>query len=244
MQKTPGGIILLHICTINQDHDVRFLRYKVQRTKFFVIMGHFLSFDPPNNPKNQNFERTVIWCMVPEISSTTDIIFSHFGLFFAILPPPPPLSKNPENQNFEKMKKTPRDIIISFYTSTLNQNHMMYDSWDTKCNRQIFFSHLGPFFTLLPLLPSPNNPKNQNFEKMKQNARDIIILHKSTINDNQDIWFLRYINCNRQNFLSYWDIFCPFTPLTAQKVKISEKWKKHIIWTYHHFTQLYQKSWS
>ena len=104
---------------------------------------------------------------------------------------------------------------------------MMYDSWDTKCNRQIFFSHLGPFFTLLPLLPSPNNPKNQNFEKMKQNARDIIILHKSTINDNQDIWFLRYINCNRQNFLSYWDIFCPFTPLTAQKVKISEKWKKH-----------------
>ena len=105
MQKTPGDIILLHICTINQDHDVRFLRYKVQRTKFFVIMGHFLSFDPPNNPKNQNFEKTVIWCMVPEISSTTDIIFSHFGLFFAILPPPPLSLKTQKIKILKKWKK-------------------------------------------------------------------------------------------------------------------------------------------
>ena len=27
-------------------------------TEFFVILGHFLPFDPPNNPKNQNFEKT------------------------------------------------------------------------------------------------------------------------------------------------------------------------------------------
>ena len=25
--------------------------------EFFVILGHFCSFDPPNNPKNQNFEK-------------------------------------------------------------------------------------------------------------------------------------------------------------------------------------------
>ena len=42
-----------------------------------------------------------IWCMVPEVSTTTDIIFCHFGLFFVLLTP-----NNPENQNFEKMKKT------------------------------------------------------------------------------------------------------------------------------------------
>ena len=34
---------------------------------------------------------------------------------------------NPENQNFEKMKKTPEDIII-LHMSTINQNHVMYDS--------------------------------------------------------------------------------------------------------------------
>ena len=31
--------------------------YGVQRTEFFVILDHSLSFYPPNNPKNQNFEK-------------------------------------------------------------------------------------------------------------------------------------------------------------------------------------------
>ena len=74
---------------------------------------------------------TIISCMVPEISSVTDRIFSHFMLFFALLPP-----NNPENQNFEKMKKIPGDITILHYyhftitigDSTMNQNHLMYDS--------------------------------------------------------------------------------------------------------------------
>ena len=45
--------------------------------------------------------------MVPEISSMTDRIFGHFEAIFAIL-----LPKNPENQNFEKMKKTPEGNIF------------------------------------------------------------------------------------------------------------------------------------
>ena len=31
-----------------------------------------------------------------------------------------------------------------------------------------------------------------------------------------------------QNFLSFWTIFCPFTPLTTQKIKILKNWKKHL----------------
>ena len=59
--------------------------------------------------------------MIHGIWSTTDRIFSHSGPFFALLhpltqpppsPPPPRQSNNPENQNFEKMKKTTGDIII------------------------------------------------------------------------------------------------------------------------------------
>ena len=45
--------------------------------------------------------------MVLEIWSATGRIFCHAGLFFALLPP-----MDPENQNFEKMKKIPEDIII------------------------------------------------------------------------------------------------------------------------------------
>ena len=41
------------------------------------------------------------------------------------------------------------------------------------------FCHFGPFFALLP----PKTPKIQNFEKMKKNPEDIIILHMCTIND-------------------------------------------------------------
>ena len=38
--------------------------------------------------------------MVPEIWNATDKTFSHFGLFLTFYPP-----NNPENQNFQKMKK-------------------------------------------------------------------------------------------------------------------------------------------
>ena len=60
--------------------------------------------------------------MVPEIWSATDKIFCHFGPFFALLPP-----NNPKNQNFEKMKKPPGDII-TLHMCTINDNHTMYGS--------------------------------------------------------------------------------------------------------------------
>ena len=49
-------------------------------------------------------------------------ISCHFQLFFALLPP-----NNPENQNFENIKKMPGDIII-FHMCTINENHIMYGS--------------------------------------------------------------------------------------------------------------------
>ena len=41
--------------------------------------------------------------------------------------------------------------------------------------------HFGSFFALLP--PS-NNPKNQNFLKMKKTPGNIVILHKRPTNGN------------------------------------------------------------
>ena len=54
----------------------------MQQTEFLVILDHFLPFYPPNNPKNQNFE---------------------------------------------KLKKRPGDIII-LHMCTINDNHMIYSS--------------------------------------------------------------------------------------------------------------------
>ena len=37
------------------------------------------------------------------------------------------------------------------------------------------------------------------------------------------VWDMKH---DRQNFLSFWAIFCTFTPLTTQKIKILKIWKK------------------
>ena len=104
-KKTPGDIIILHKCTINDNHTW-FLRYEVRQTELFVILGHFLTFDPPNNPKTKNLKKTrkylkissfytsvpkimIICYTVPKIWCMMDVIvIFHFVLFFAILTPP------------------------------------------------------------------------------------------------------------------------------------------------------------
>ena len=48
------------------------------------------------------------------------------------------------------------------------------------------------------------------------------------------------MECDRYNCLSFWGIFCSFTTLTTQKIKILKKWKKTTL-RYHHFTQVYHK---
>ena len=81
---------------------------------------------------------TIIWCMVPEIWSMADRIFCHFGLCFPFYPP-----KNLKNQNFEKMKKRPGDIII------LNNCTMIicYTVPETWCVTDVIvIFHFGLFF--------------------------------------------------------------------------------------------------
>ena len=100
--------------------------------------------------------------------------------------------------------------------------------------REIFSWTIFCPFTPSPL-PPPNNPENQNFEKMKKTLGDIIILHKCTINDNHVIYGSCDINCNRQIFLSSQAIFCPFTlpspPNSPKKGNIKKNEKN--TWRYH-----------
>ena len=131
-----------------QSYNVWFLRYEAWRTEFFVILDHFLSFYPPNNPKNENFEKMnkINWryyhfTYVNHKSQSYDVwflryeawptkcfvILDRFLPFYPSLTAPPP--NNLKNQNFEKLKKTPGDIII-FQMFTINDNHMTYSFWD------------------------------------------------------------------------------------------------------------------
>ena len=74
----------------------------------------------------------------------------------------------------------------------------------------------------------------------KKTPGDIIILNKCNINDNHMMYGSWDMEHNRQNFLSFWTVFWPFTPLKTQKIKISKKQKKKA-WIYYHFTPMYHK---
>ena len=156
-----------HVLHKWKSYDAWFLRCGARQTKLFVILGCFLLFHSPNNP---------------------------------------------ENQNLEKTQKTPGDMC------TINNNHMMYVSWEMEDDGNSFFVILDHF---LPF-HSTKNPKSENFEKLEKTPGDIIILHRST--KNQCSWDTTRNGCN---FCFSWcAIFCPFTPVKTQKIKIKKKKKK------------------
>ena len=89
-------MIILNLWTKNPN-DMICSVWNLQRDRLkLVILGHFLPFYSPKNPKNQNFEKTDFF-----------VVLGHF-LHFHSLP------NNLENQNFEKLKK--QMDILSFYT--------------------------------------------------------------------------------------------------------------------------------
>ena len=127
--------------------------------------------------------------------------------------------------------------ISSFYTCAskiMITCHTAPEIWCLTNVIAIFFI-LGYF---LPFYP-PKNLKNENFYKLKKTPGDIIILHQCTKNHDHMLYCSLIWCVDRCNsYFSFWAIFCPFTLLTAQKIKISKKEKN--TWRYH-FTQVHQK---
>ena len=115
------------------------------------------------------------------------------------------------------MKKFAGDIII-LHICTKNHSHMMYSSWDREWDRQNFLSFRAIFCPFSPLATQ----KIKNL-KLKKTPGDITILHICTINDNHMMYGSWDMKHDRQNFLSFWTVFCPFTPLTTRKIN---SWKK------------------
>ena len=97
------------------------------------------------------------------------------------------------------------------------------------------FSHFVPFFAFWP---SEQPKKNQNFEKMKKSNLWYYHLSLCTTNDDHMMHVSWDMEHDRQNFLSLWTIFFPFTlenqKIITQKIKILKKWKN---------PKVYQKSW-
>ena len=174
-------IILLHMCTINQEH----MMYgswdmKCDRQNFFVIFGHFSPFYPPERWKYQKWKKKpgdiiILYWLYCSRDMTCDgcNCYFHFGLYFSLLLPP----NSPKNQNFIKMKKNPGDIII-LHQCPKNHDHMLYCSWEMehdKCNCYFSFWPILCPFTLFALLTTQKIKISKN---KKSTPGDIIILHK------------------------------------------------------------------
>ena len=122
------------------------------------------------------------------------------------------------------LPKTPKIKILKnekicwryHHFTHMHQKSQSYDVQFLRYRYKIFVI-LGHF---LPFYFPPNDPKYQNFEKMKKMAGDIILLYMCTINEDNIIYGSWNIRCDSQKFLTFWVIFCLFNPFTTWKIKI------------------------
>ena len=154
-----------------------------------------------------------------------DRIFCYYGPYFALLPTPYLLNdfENQSSERKKKMKKMPADIILLYIH--VYHKWISYDIWFQKYKMQQteIFVILGHFFPFSPL--KTWKIKILIFEKNTWRYHFTNLHHKWP---SYDALFLRYGVQQTYNFLSFWTIFCPFTPLGTQKIKILKKCKKHL----------------
>ena len=143
----------------------------MQQIEIFVILGHFLPFQPPDNPENQNFKiETNTWRHYHFTHlhqwQYFDVGFLRHGVqqteIFVTLDRFCPFTTlwTQKSKILKKWKKYLK--TLSFY----KHKWQWYDAWLLRYGVQWteFFVILDYFLPFYPI----NNPKNQNFGKMKK----------------------------------------------------------------------------
>ena len=157
MKRALGDIIILHMCTINDNHTMYVswdLEHHIQN--FLSCCAIFCLFTPLMNA----LSFWTICRFTPLISRKINILKKWIIFFFNLdcFLPFYPLNE-PENQDFEKMKKAPGDIILLHMCTIndINYNNVMHGSWDMELVVQNFLS-FWPFFASPPGPPPPSPP--------------------------------------------------------------------------------------
>ena len=185
-KKMHEDIIILHLCTTNENHDwcmVPDISSKTDR-QVFVILDYFLPFYSLTMQKIKILRK---WEKLLEILSFTQVyrkwqsydiwflryqlqqtdFFCHLWPFFSFYAP-----NSPKDENIKKLKNTPGDIIIS-HKCTKNHDHMLYCPWDMAHDAyNCCFSFWAIFSPFTPL-PLPLTAQKTKFQKNE-------IMHIST----------------------------------------------------------------
>ena len=191
MWGTPQNFLLAFTCELWKTPKNRILK------KWKKIAGDITILHMCTKNHDQ-------WGTVPEIWSGTIffVILGHLLPFYPLSP------NNPENHNFEKMKKAFGDVII------LNLCNKKTRSYDVCLLRyeglpDIIFCHFRPFFAFLPNYW----PQQLKFGKKLKKHLDILPFYTC-------VPLIKIIRCmvpeiwssTDKIFWSSWAIFCPFTP--------------------------------
>ena len=132
----------------------------------------------------------------------------------------PSLQLKPEKSEFRKNKKKLLDTIV-WNKCSKKHNHMRYGSWDTEWDRERF-CRFEWFYSLL----TPWQPTKSRFWN---NEKSIWKCHHFTHVYQYHMMYVSWVmECNRNNFLPFWAIFCHLTPLAILKFIIWKKYKKHL----------------
>ena len=203
----------------------------------FFILGYCLHFYSRNSPKSGRLKKIIIasgdiiilhkctknqaymlycsWDMANEVCYCYFSFWAIFCSFTTLTAWKIKISKKWKKNHLEIWS-----ITLVYQKKSYAILFLTYGRWHI----QLLFFILG---YLLPFYP-PNGLKNVNFGKMKQAPQDIIILRNCTKNYDYRLncsWDMVHGECNFH--FSFLAIFFPFTRMTAQKLKISKKWKKH-----------------
>ena len=125
-----------------------------------------------------------------------------------------------------------RQNILSFWpifcplTPLITRKIKILKKWNTRLGISPFYTSVTQMMTTRCMVPEIWSTTNKTFSHFGQSfflfipaLADVIILHKNTINDNHMIYGYWDMERDRNNFLSFWVIFCPFTPQNFEKKK-------------------------
>ena len=119
-------------------------------------------------------------------------------------------------------KKKRKKSTWRYYFTTVYQKPWWYDLQFLRY--WVWMTEIGNYELFFAIHCKRPPPKNQNFEKMRKLAGDII-LYMCTKNHNHTRHRSWDMEWDRQNILLFWAIFCRFTSLLTPKIKIGKKIK-------------------
>ena len=130
-------------------------------------------------PKNHNHMMDVSWNM----ECDRHIFLSCWAIFC-------PFSSllTPKIKIWKKLEKNPGDIIL-LHMSNINEDHMMYASWDTRHGRQSFLSFWAMFCPLTLLTTCKINIMKNEKNTWRYYHHFTLVSHKWW---SYVLWFLRY----------------------------------------------------